>query len=100
MWASRAIGLLREGKQAVVKPHGGSMQPKVMSGATVILESQDNYQVDDVVLVRCKGNVYLHLIKATQGNRYQIGNNRGGINGWVGRAAIYGKAIKIDNDKH
>jgi hypothetical protein len=50
-------------------------------------------EVGDVVLVRCHGRVYLHLIKARQAERYLIGNNRGGINGWVGRGAIYGKAV-------
>jgi hypothetical protein len=51
--------------------------------------------VDDIVLVKVKGTVYLHLIKAVQDRRYQIGNNRGGINGWVGRDAIYGLAVSV-----
>lgn len=52
---------------------------------------------DDIVLVRVKGNVYLHLVKAKQGDRFLIGNNRGGINGWVGPQAVYGLATKIGN---
>ena len=40
----------------------------------------------------------LHLIKATDSERFQIGNNRGRINGWVGKHGIYGKAIKIGED--
>jgi len=40
--------------------------------------------------------VYLHLVKAVREGkdgkrRFQIGNNRGGINGWVNSAAIYGR---------
>jgi len=31
------------------------------------------------------------LIKAIQGKRFQIGNNRGRINGWIGENGIYGK---------
>ena len=54
---------------------------------------------EDIVLVRVKGSIYLHLIVATKGygnsKRYQIGNNRGGINGWVGASAIYGVAVKV-----
>jgi hypothetical protein len=46
--------------------------------------------VDDIVLCRVKGNQYLHLVKAIQGERFQIGNNRGGINGWITRRQIYG----------
>jgi len=29
-------------------------------------------------------------------NRFQIGNNQGRINGWVGPHAIYGKATKVE----
>ena len=40
-----------------------------------------------------------HLIKAIRGHgadrRYLSGHNRGGINGWVGRAAIYGVVIEV-----
>jgi len=71
------------------------MKPKVMSGAFVTLEPRDTYGVGDIVLARVKGNIYLHLIKAVQGGRYQIGNNRGGINGWT--RTIYGKAVKVEN---
>jgi hypothetical protein len=30
----------------------------------------------------------LHLVTASQGARYQVRNNRGGVNGWVRRPAI------------
>ena len=74
------------------------MMPRVRSGALVTLEPcrPDQLAVDDIVLVRVKGSVYLHLIKAIDDERYQIGNNRGGINGWVGAHAIYGKAVKVE----
>jgi hypothetical protein len=36
---------------------------------------------------------YLHLVKAINKNQYQIGNNRGGINGWTNRSNIFGKVI-------
>ena len=51
--------------------------------------------VGDIVLVRVRGRVYLHLIKAIDGQRFLIGNNHGGINGWVGPHAIYGIAISV-----
>jgi hypothetical protein len=35
------------------------------------------------------------LIKAIQGDRFQIGNNRGGINGWVTRRQIFGRLIAL-----
>tara|TARA_R110002110_G_scaffold205001_2_gene416455 strand:+ start:829 stop:1143 length:315 start_codon:yes stop_codon:yes gene_type:complete len=97
-WADRAIKLLQEGKEATIKPHGNSMKPKVKSGATVILEPIDieDIEVGDIVLCRVSGRVYLHLVKAKQGNRVLIGNNRGGTNGWT--KAVYGVAIDINNE--
>lgn len=47
-------------------------------------------QVGDIVLCKVAGNEYLHLIKVIQGQRFQIGNNRGFINGWIGPNAIFG----------
>ncbi|HEY0255767.1 MAG TPA: hypothetical protein VGC41_29770 [Kofleriaceae bacterium] len=52
--------------------------------------------VGDIVLCRVKGSQYLHLVKAIQGERFQIGNNRGGINGWVTRRQLFGKLIAVD----
>jgi hypothetical protein len=53
------------------------------------------------VLCRCKGNVYVHLVKAIRGHgdqrRYLIGNNRGGLNGWVNRAAIHGVVVAVED---
>ena len=53
-------------------------------------------QVDDVVLCRVRGSEYLHLVKAIQGRRFQIGNNRGFINGWIGADSIFGKCVRIE----
>ncbi len=33
---------------------------------------------------------------AIQGERYQIGNNRGGINGWITRRQIYGRLVGVE----
>jgi hypothetical protein len=97
-WANHAIEKLRAGQDAVVIPHGGSMRPKVLSGARVTLTplSATEAIVGDIVLCRVKGNVYLHLVKAVQGDgRVLIGNNRGGVNGWT--KAVYGKATEVEN---
>lgn len=100
-WANRAIAELREGRSAVIRPHGGSMRPKVESGAEVTVVPVDlvDLAVGDLVLCRVAGNVYLHLVKALSGGpddrRVQIGNNRGGINGWT--RAVYGRATTIRN---
>ncbi|MBN2561976.1 MAG: hypothetical protein JXQ75_13710 [Phycisphaerae bacterium] len=53
-------------------------------------------EVGDIVLCKVSGNEYLHLVKAIQGRRFQIGNNRGRINGWITGTSIYGKCVKIE----
>jgi len=100
-WAKHAIAALAEQKNAVIKPRGHSMRPKVLSGAVVELApvTLDDLTVGDIVLCKVGGNVYLHLVKAIQGGagsrRVQIGNNQGRINGWT--RAVYGRAVRIDN---
>ena len=100
-WAKHAIAALQIGQNATVKPHGGSMRPKVESGAVVTLEpvTLADLEVGDIVLCRVKGNTYLHLVKAVRGSdskrSVQIGNNRGGINGWT--RTVYGRAAAIKN---
>lgn len=96
-WATRAKEALRQRKTVQVRPHGNSMRGKVNDGDLVTLApcDADSLQIGDIVLVHVHGNDYLHLIKAIQCERFLIGNNRGGINGWVGKHAIYGKAIQI-----
>jgi hypothetical protein len=99
-WADRAIERLRAGEQAVVRPRGRSMSGLVEDGATVTLApipDKGALRPGAVVLVRVRGTVYLHLVKAVDGPRFQIGNNRGGINGWVGPDAVYGLAVHVEN---
>lgn len=74
------------------------MKGKVNDGDLVTLHpcTPDQLQVGDIVLVRVKGTVYLHQIKAIDQQRFLIGNNRGRINGWVGPHAIYGRAVQIE----
>jgi hypothetical protein len=96
-WATHACEALRRGETVTVRPRGSSMKGRVNDGDRVTVAPCDpaTLKVDDVVLVRVHGHDFLHLIKAIQGERYLIGNNRGGINGWVGKHAIFGKATAI-----
>lgn len=73
------------------------MAGKIESGQLCTVEPASGpLKVGDIVLCKVKGREYLHLIKAIQGHRYQIGNNRGGINGWISRGGIYGKCIRVE----
>ena len=98
-WATYAIARLQAGDTVVLRPRGHSMAGRVNNGdvVTVAPYGSADPQVGDIALVKVKGREYLHLIKARQGDRYLIGNNRGGLNGWVGRAAIYGRAVQIES---
>lgn len=96
MWAESAIEKLDKGEEAIIYPRGHSMKPLVLSGQKVVLEpisETDVLEKDDIVLVRVKGRVYLHKINAIQGDRVQIANNRGHINGWVYRSKVYGRML-------
>ena len=97
-WATHAIEKLQNGKSAQIRPRGHSMKGKVNDRDLVTLEpcNPDDLKVGDIVLVKVKGRVYLHLIKAMSKGRFLIGNNRGGTNGWVGKNAIFGIATQID----
>jgi len=74
------------------------MSGKIESGelCTVAPVDPSTLRAGDIVLCKVRGTEYLHLVKAIQGERFQIGNNRGFINGWVGRNAIFGKLVKVE----
>jgi hypothetical protein len=99
-WATQYISKLAAGETVCFRPRGNSMVGKIESGqlCTVTpLSIGDEIAVGDIVLCKVNGREYLHLVKATQGGRFQIGNNRGRINGWIGRNSIYGRCVKIES---
>lgn len=97
-WASGYIASLHEGATVQFRPRGNSMQGKIESGQLCTVEPVDPaaLKVGDIVLCKVNGKQYLHLVKAIQGKRFQIGNNRGRINGWVSANGIYGKCTKVE----
>jgi hypothetical protein len=96
-WAAGYVERLMNGKTVQFRPRGQSMSGKIESGQLCTVEPATNeLQVGDIVLCKVKGREFLHLIKAIQGERYQIGNNRGFINGWIGRNGIFGKCVRVE----
>jgi hypothetical protein len=97
-WASAYIATLQEGDTVQFRPRGNSTQGKIESGQLCTVEPVDpaSVEVGDIVLCKVNGKQYLHLVKAIQGKRFQIGNNRGRINGWVSANSIYGKCTKVE----
>jgi hypothetical protein len=98
-WATTYIEKLRAGEQVSFRPRGNSMSGKIESGQLCTVTPVDPavLRVGDIVLCKVNGREYLHLIKAIQGPRFQIGNNRGRINGWVTAGAIFGKCVRIED---
>jgi hypothetical protein len=81
------------------KPHGNSMSPRILSGDQVVIKKivPTLLIVGDIVYVKVKGNYYLHLLSEIDmfQNRYQISNNHGHVNGWVGADKIYGVCVQV-----
>jgi hypothetical protein len=96
-WASTHIERLQRGETVQFRPRGDSMRGKINSGqlCTVAPVDPATLQVGDIVLCKVNGRQYLHLVKAIQGPRFQIGNNRGKINGWITGSQIYGKCTTV-----
>lgn len=101
-WADKHIERLQGGQTVQFRPHGGSMRGRIESGQLVTVAPLDREPViDEAVLCKVRGSQYVHLVKATRGRgddrQYLIGNNRGGTNGWVGRRAIFGVVVKVQD---
>jgi hypothetical protein len=98
-WADAYVTALVGGKTVSFRPTGNSMVGKISSGQLCTVKPitlETVLDVGDVVLCRVHGSTYLHLIKAIQGERYQIANNRGHTNGWTGRSQIFGRLIAVE----
>jgi hypothetical protein len=96
-WATEYIQRLQSGETVQFRPRGHSMRGKVESGQLcTVVPVTDAIAVGDIVLCKVNGRQYLHLVKAVQGDRYQIGNNRGRVNGWVSRNYVYGKCVRVE----
>ena len=97
-WAAQYLVSLKAGQTVQFRPRGNSMRGKIEPGQLCTVEPVDpaTLAVGDIVLCKVHGQEYLHLVKAIQGNRFQIGNNRGGINGWITANAIFGKCVRIE----
>jgi hypothetical protein len=97
-WASGYIVRLQAGETVSFRPRGNSMSPRIESGQLCTVAPVDvaSLRPGDIVLCKVRGTEYLHLVKAIRGERFQIGNNRGFINGWIGGSSIFGKLIRVE----
>lgn len=101
-WATQYITKLKAGETIQFRPRGNSMQGKIESGQLCTVEPLTDHVVlkkGDIVLCKVKGNEYLHLVTAAPpgGKQFQISNNKGFVNGWVGRGCIYGVCVRVED---
>jgi hypothetical protein len=98
-WAAHYIEKLKLGETVSFRPRGHSMNPKIKSGQLCTVGPVDpaTLRVDDIVLCKVGGAEYLHLVKAIQGDRFQIGNNRGHINGWIRAGSLFGRLLSVED---
>jgi len=91
------VARLESGTTVSFCPRGNSMKGRIDSGqlCTVAPVDPATLAVGDMVLCRVQGAEYLHLVKATHAGRFQIGDNRGRIKGWIGAHGIFGRCVKV-----
>lgn len=95
-WATGHIERLKAGETIRFRPRGNSMTPRIKSGQLVEVAPVTRVpEKGDIVLCRVNGADYLHLVSAVQGDRFQISNNHGHVNGWIGRDRIYGFLVEV-----
>lgn len=97
-WATHYIKKLQEGETVSFRPRGNSMTPKIKSEQLCTVEPITDFNSlvkGDIVLCKVSGNQYLHLISAISQERFQISNNHGHVNGWIGKNNVYGKLVKV-----
>ena len=90
------IERLAKGKVVEFKACGHSMTGKINHGEKITVSPDvSSLSSGDMVFCRVKGFQFVHLVTAVRGSQYQISNNRGKVNGWIGLNSIYGKVIGV-----
>ncbi len=81
--------ILAQGKSVRVRPYGNSLRGIIKSGQLVELVPSEfnSIQTGDVVLVKWEKHYLLNKVIEIEKDTLLIGNNRGKIQGWVGKKA-------------
>ena len=96
-WASEYIDSLQKGETIKFRPRGSSMKGLVEDGQEVTVEPVSKAPVEgDIVLCKVAGKQYLHKVVAERAGSFQIGNNKGFINGWIPLKQIFGICIAVE----
>lgn len=91
----KIIERLAAGETVTLNPSGQSMTPRIQSKQTIVLIPIDRIEIGDVVLAKVAGKHYIHLLTAIDGERVQISNAHGHVNGWTHRSKVFGRVIDV-----
>ena len=94
----KVIERLGRGELVEHKEGGNSMTSLIASRQAVTLALVDTAKLEkgDMVFCKVRGNFYTHLVSAVSGNKVQISNNHGHVNGWTTRQRVYAIVCAID----
>ena len=85
---------LQAGETIIIVGFGQSMTPILKSGQPAVVApvtAETPLRKNAVVFCKVAGHYYLHKITAIRNDTtFQISNNHGHANGWIGRHCIYG----------
>lgn len=92
------VARINAGERVVNREGGNSMVPLIASRQPVTIEAVDTSKLErgDIVYVKVRGNVYTHKVLGLRTGEVQIGNNKGGVNGWTKLENVYGIITEID----
>lgn len=94
---------LAAGENVKFREKGNSMVPKIYSNQEceyTPVTSADQVSKGDMVWCKVRGSHFTHLVtgKKSEGDRwlFQISNNKGHVNGWVGLENVFAKVVAIE----
>jgi hypothetical protein len=71
-----------------------ALSPLASKICTVESVRIEDVRVGEIVLCKVNGAEFLRIVKAVQGGRVLIGNNKGRINGWTRN--VYGRLVRVE----
>jgi hypothetical protein len=94
-----AVGVLEKNGSVMLRCNGNSMRPLMSPGDALHIKKVDmtKLRVDDAVFCKVCGNLQVHKISAIDKERWQISNNKGFVNGWVGPSSVYGLCVQVED---
>ena len=93
---------LAAGENVRFREKGNSMVPKIYSNQEceyTPVTHADQVSKGDIVWCKVRGSHFTHLVtgKKIDGDRwlFQISNNKGHVNGWIGLENVFGKVVAV-----